>query len=54
MAAFINQYYEYGTSKGQNNDSDMHNLCCAKILKKVPNIPWNAIHLSLLYICRYK
>ena len=34
MAAFINQYYEYGTSKGQNNDSDIYNLCYAKILKK--------------------
>ena len=50
MAAFINQYYEYGKSKGQNNDSDMYNQCYAKILKKVTNIPWNAILLSLLYI----
>ena len=27
MATLINQYYKYGTSKGQNNDSDMYNLC---------------------------
>ena len=39
MAAFINQYYEYGTSKGQNNDSDKHNLCYAKILQKTTYIP---------------
>ena len=39
MAAFINKYYEYGTSKGQNDDSDMYNLCYTKILKKVANIP---------------
>ena len=31
MAAFINQYYEHGTSKGQNNDNDMYNLCYIKM-----------------------
>ena len=54
MAALINQYYEYGKSKGQNNDSDMYNLWYAVIIKKYVYIPWNIIHLSLLHMCGYK
>ena len=54
MAAFINQYYEYGTSTGQNNDSDMYNLCYTKIFKKTTYIRWNIINLSFQYVCRYK
>ena len=39
MAALINQYYEYCTLKGQNNDSDMYNLCYGVMFKKVTYIP---------------
>ena len=39
MAALINQYYEYCTLKGQNNDSDMYNLCNGVMFKKVTYIP---------------
>ena len=38
-AALINQYYEYGKSKGQINDSDMYNLCYDVIFKKHVYIP---------------
>ena len=38
-AALINQYYEYGKSKGQINDSDMYNLCYDVTIKKVVYIP---------------
>ena len=48
MAAFINKYDEYGTSKGQNNDSNMYNLCYDMIIKNITYILWNVTHLSLL------
>ena len=45
-AALINQYYEYGTSKGQMNDTDMHNLCYDMISKKI-------IYIHSLYQNRF-